>query len=423
MNEIKTVVNSSLRHMQFTDEMKERVLAEGRKAVENGKSRKQKSFGRYAIPVAACLILCVGTTVAAKALLWDKYVAEKYHVDENEQIQEETVDDGLADKVVAVAEDNGIRIEIMQTVATDNHLDLYFKIQAENEKTAKMIVDTNPDWEILFENAEVMASNGGMENYYTGEGMKTIRDDNKEEGPEYEIYNVECTTSGDSLDGDIVHLKIHNFIGNSQTSPDKVVEGDWELSWNIQASQSSQTFVFDKEYTLYGKTVKVNKVKLNSTGATVYLDKKSIDEQGLMGAELYMVQSPEQAAKNAVGIEYESAEWRGICGIPLELYKNLSEEERNKVFDQVKAGTYQGEYMEYSDWCTDDQHNIVDPWWFEIELADGTKFVPENDTGVTRGTEAEYEMTQNYVGYLNIDEVSAIWFGDCRIPLSDAVRK
>lgn len=422
MNEIKTVMDSSLRHMQFTDNMKEQVLAEGRNSLRNGKSGKRKSFGRYAIPVTACFVLCVGITVAAKALPWDKYVAEKYRVDKNEQIQEETVNDGLADKVVAVAEDNGIRIEIMQTVATDNHLDLYFKIQAENEETAKMIVDTNPDWEILFENAEVMTSNGGMENYYTGEGMKTIRDDNKEEGPEYEIYNIECTTNGGSLDGNTVYLKIHNFIGNSQTSPDKVVEGDWELSWDIQAAQS-QTFVFDKEYTIYGKTVKVNKIKLNPAGAVVYMDRKSIDEQGLLDAEIYMVQSPEQAAENTGRIEYESAEWRGICGIPLELHKNLSQEERNKVFKQVKAGIYQGEYMEYTDWCTDEQHSIVDPWWFVIELADGTKFVPENSSGMVIGTEEEYEITQNYVGYLNVEEVSAIRFGDCVISLSDAVRK
>ncbi len=185
-------------------------------------------------------------------------------------------------------------------------------------------------------------------------------------------------------------------------------------------------YVYLKDYQLAEDMAQETFIKIYqhySTGATVYLDKKSIDEQGLLNAEVYMIQSSEQAAKNAVWTEYESAEWRGICGIPLELHKNLSEEERNEVFEQVKAGTYQGEYMEYSDWCTDDQHSVVDPWWFTIELADGTGFTPENSTGQVMGTEEEYEITQNYVGYLNVDEVSAIWFGDCIIPLSDAVRK
>ena len=419
MNEVKTVMNSSLRHMKFTDEMKERVLEEGRMARMQGKPAKQKAFGRYAVATAACLALCVGTTAAAKVLLWDKYVAGKYHVDGNEQIQEETVNDGLTDRPAAVAEDNGIQIEVMQTVATNNHLDLYFKIQAEDAETAKLLADMNPEYELSFDNAEVVASNGGMENYYTGTGMKTMTE-NKEASAEYEIYNIECTTAGGILDGDTIHLKINNFVGNSQTSPDKVLEGNWELSWSVQASQTNNSYVFDKEYTLYGKTIKVNSVEINSTGVTVHLDKKLMDEQGLMNAEIYMVQTPEQTAGTDV---YESAQWRGICGIPLEVYKNLSEQERYEVFEAVKAGTYQGEYMEYSDWCTDAQHSIVDPWSFTILLADGAQFAAKNETGVVSENEEEYVIIKNYVGYLDAGGVSAIQFGDCVIPLSDAVEK
>lgn len=434
MNELKTLMNSSLQHMKFTDEMKERVLEEGRKAERQKRLRKQKSFSRYAVPAAACLVLCVGTTVAAKALLWDKYVAEKYNIGDDEQTQEKMVEEGLVSEVDAVAEDNGIRIEVLQTVASGNHLDCYLKIQAEDEEAAKQLADTNPDYEISFENSTQTISEGGKENDYTGKGLKTAFIEGTKSGSEdleYIIYNISASVTPDSdLNGDTVYLKIHNFTGNTQTSPDKVVEGDWELSWTIPKSEnkSNKTYVFEKEYTLYGKTFQLNKVELSSTGIVCYLDKEAIDEQGLMKADgIYLIQSKEQQEKGPAGLEeYESAEWRGICGIPLEVAKNLTEAEEQKVFEQVKAGTYQGEYMEVLDWydLDMDTHVAVDPWDdIYIQYEGGSYFAPENSTGYTTDTEDEYIIVMNYTGYLNVGGVSAIQFGDCVIPLSDGTEQ
>lgn len=434
MNELKTLMNSSLQHMKFTDEMKERVLEEGRKAERQKRLRKQKSFSRYAVPVAACLVLCVGTTVAAKALLWDKYVAEKYNIGDDEQTQEKMVEEGLVSEVDAVAEDNGIRIEVLQTVASGNHLDCYLKIQAEDEEAAKQLADTNPDYEISFENSTQTISEGGKENDYTGKGLKTAFIEGTKSGSEdleYIIYNISASVTPDSdLNGDTVYLKIHNFTGNTQTSPDKVVEGDWELSWTIPKSEnkSNKTYVFEKEYTLYGKNFQLNKVELSSTGIVCYLDKEAIDEQGLMNSPtIYMVQSQETQKKGIASLgEYESAEWRGICGIPLEVAKNLTEAEEQKVFEQVKAGTYQGEYMEILDWydLDMDTHVAVDPWDdIYIQYEGGSYFVPENSTGYTTDTEDEYIIVMNYTGYLNVGGVSAIQFGDCVIPLSDGAEQ
>lgn len=433
MNELKTVINSSLRHVKFTDEMKDQVLKEGKRAKKQRLLRGQRSFGRYAVPVAACLVLCIGTTVAAKTLLWDRYVAEKYNIEDDEQIQEKMVDEGLVNAVDAAAEDNGVRIEVIQTIVSDNHLDCYLKIQAEDEETAKLLADTTLDYEISFENSTEASGGGGMENNYTGKGLKTNFVEGEKsgsEGPEYMIYNIYSNiASGGSLSGDTVHLKIHNLVGNSQTSPNKVVEGDWELSWTLPTSEtkktSNRTVVFEKEYTLYGKTFKLNKVVLSSTGITYYLDRESIDEQGLMKAKtIYLMQSLEQQEKGIAGLsEYESAEWRGICGIPLDVAKNLTEAEENEVFDEIKAGTYQGEYMEYMDWSIDEQHIGIYPWDVYIQYQDGTYFSPENSSGFISDTDNEYIGVENYIGYLNVRNVSAIQFGDCVIPLSDGTEQ
>lgn len=433
MNELKNIMDNSLQHMKFTDEMKQQVLEEGRKAGGHGSMGKQKSFVRYAAPAAACLVLCIGTTAAAKALLWDKYVAEKYNIESDEQTQEKMVEEGLVNEVDAVAEDNGIRIEVLQTVASGNHLDCYLKIQAEDEEVARQLADTNPDYEISFENSHQTISEGGKENDYTGKGLKTAFIEgtkSRSEDLEYIIYNISASVTPDSnLNGDTVYLKIHDFVGNTQTSPDKVVEGDWELSWTIPKSEnkSNKTYVFEKEYTLYGKTFQLNKVELSSTGITCYLDKEAIDEQGLMKADgIYLIQSKEQQEKGLAGLgEYESAEWRGICGIPLEVAKNLTEAEEQKVFEQVKAGTYQGEYMEVLDWydLDMDTHVAVAPWDIYIQYEGGRYFTPENSTGYTTDTEDEYIIVTNYTGYLNVGGVSAIQFGDCVIPLSDGAEQ
>ena len=177
MNELRNIINSSLHHMKFTDEMKERVLEEGRNTGRRESRGKGESFIRYAVPVAACLVLCIGTTAAAKALLWDKYVAGKYNIESDEQAQEKMVEEGLVSEVDAVAEDNGIRIEVIQTVASGNHLDCYLKIQAEDEETAKLLSDTNPDYEISFANSTEAIGEGGKENDYTGKGVEAkVRD-------------------------------------------------------------------------------------------------------------------------------------------------------------------------------------------------------------------------------------------------------
>lgn len=431
MNEMKTAINSGLHHVKFTDDMKKNVLEEGRKSEKRKEHGSGRFFGRYAVPVAVCLVLCIGTTAAAKILLWDKYVAEKYKVDSDEQLQEETIESGLADQQIgAVAEDNGIRIEVMQTVATNSHMDVYLKIQAENEEVAKLLADANPNYEISYDNSMEGSGGAGMENYYTGEGMKTVMTEgDKEEGPEYEIYNIysDIIPNKANLNGDTVHLKIHNFLGNSQTSPDKVVEGDWELSWTIQASEEEKVVTLDKEYTLYGKQFKVNKIKLSSTSVSVYLDRELIDEQGLMGeeqqhlgAQVYAIRSEEHAQNNdriMPDEKFEFIEWRGPWGIPLETYKNMTSKDIENAYEQIEAGTYQGEYIDFLDWNKDKQHVIIDQWYLSVQLKDGTDFEPENSTGSTTDTENEYIMTTNYVGYLDVDNVSAIYFGDCVIPI------
>lgn len=420
MNEVERAIDSGMREIKFTKAMQQRVLEEGR-------YRKSRKSNRYIsvkkmVPAAVCFILCLGIIAAGKVKLWDKYVAQQYNLADNEPVQEKTIADGLADPVLAAAKDNGITVQVLQSVASGSHLQIYLKIQAESEEIADGLVDVNPDFEISYDHCMEFSGGGSMENYYTGEGMKTVfvEERDGQEGPDYEIYSIYSTVGNGELEGDTVHLKIHNFVGNSQTSPDKVVEGDWELSFKVSADTTEKAYVFDKEYSIYGKTLKLHEIKITPTGISILIDKALADGQGLMDGQVYLV----SLAGEDFLTDYESAEWRGDWGVPLAVAKAWTPQEKEAVYEQIENGTYQGEYIDFWEWTKDKTHQIVGPWDnIQIKLDDGTQFRPANSSGLISETDDCYVINENYIGYLEMNQVREVQIGDCIIPLSEGAEQ
>lgn len=433
MSEIKDAIDSGLENVKFSEDMKQAVMEN---AVKKEIMRNPHSIGfvKRIVPVMACLLVCITMIAAGKIKLWDKYVAEQYNIEDQEQVQEETIGSGLADTTSRVAEDNGIRIEVLQSIASGSGLQIYLKIQAENEEVVKQMLDTNPYFELSYNNSSLSSYGGGMENYYTGEGMKTMYIEGEkagQEGPEYEIYSIYSNVMGDTLDGDTVHLTIHNFVGNSQTSPGKVVEGDWEFSWTIDVADNQRTVIFDKEYMVFGKSFKLNKVVLNETGIKVYLDRKLIDEQGILDADVLMTRKPEKydldesELTGTLTDNYDIDAWTGWWGIPLEVWKDMTSWERQEASAQIEAGTYEGEYLDQTPWVSGDINKIMTGPFDNIHIwmKDGTEFQPTNSSGGTHDEKETYIISENYVGYLDIHQVEAIQIGDCMIPLFDGTEE
>lgn len=429
MSDFKYVVDSSLEEMRFTDAMKQEVLEKCKNSkmnVTDKKLSKQRFSIRYAAVVAACLVLCIGGTVAAKVFLWDDLVAKRYQVELKEEVQQETLDEGLVETMVTVAEDNGVTIEVLQTVATGNNIDIYLKIQAENEEIAKKLVDTNPEFDISFENSRLGVSSGSMVNYYTGEGRETKvtvdYDDWMDDKVDYEIYNISASIleNGD-LNGDTLYLEINNFVGNSQTSPDKVVEGSWELSWKIQASSKERIVELNKEYEIFDKMIPVDKVVLTETGVAVYLPVDFILDAGLDKADVYLTLCEDVGDTSVLDVPYESVEWLGYWGVPLSVSKNWTPEDETRVYEEIEAGTYQGEYIDYWEWIENPRRCITDPLdIYGIKMKDGSledSFYFLN--GSTEDTQEYYVIRQNYANYLDYNNVTAIKLGNCWIELAD----
>lgn len=421
MSELKEALNSGLKNITFSDEMKNKVLEECRQS-GNVTKRNRKSFRKTLVPIIICLALCISTTVAAKVFLWNDIVAEKYGVDSEDGLQEETLNDGLADLVNISVEDKDITVEVIQTVATNNRLDIYLKIQTKNAEMAKRIADMALDADITFDHAVYQGHSGRVESYT--------------EGDNYLIYNldVEVCESGNKLNGDKVYLKIHNFCATSEENPDDVIEGEWDFSWTLQAVEQERIIEFNKEYVIYGKTFKLQKIILSPTTVQIYIDQELIDEQGLWSAELYAIKKAnkgeEQAASSVNGFvdeNYYTVEWRGGQGIPLSVYKDWSEEERQNAEIQIENGTYQGEYIDTQEWLlNDDQYKIVNPWQItDIRMKDGTSFSALEDSTTTGQGDVDncYLIDSIYDGYLMIEDISSIRLGDCVIPFKDGTEK
>lgn len=421
MSELKDALNSGLKAMTFSEEMKNKVL-EGCKQSGNIVRKNRKSFRRTLVPIVICLALCISITAAAKVLLWNDIVAKKYGVNSGERMQEETLNAGLADLVNISAKDNNITVEVIQTVATNNRLDIYLKVQAKNEEMAKQLADMVLDADITFDQAIYQGDSGRVESYA--------------EGDDYLIYNldVEVLESENGLNGDKVYLKIYDFCANNEENADDIIEGEWNLSWTLRAAKQRRTIEFNKEYVIYGKTFKLQKVVLSPTTIQIYMDRELIDEQGLWSAEIYAIKKAdkgeEQAASSVNGFideNYYTVEWRGGQGIPLSVYKDWSEEERKNAEIQIENGIYQGEYIDTEKWLlNNDQYKIVDPWRItDIRMTDGTSFSALEGSTTTGqgGMEDCYLIDSIYDGYLIIEDVASIRLGDCVIPFKEGTEK
>ena len=419
MNDLKEALNSGLKKVTFSEEMKTKVL-EKCKEPEPIVEKSRRSFGKTLVPIIICFALCISVTAATKILLWDDIVAKKYGINSEDRIQEETLNEGLADLVNVSTKSNGITIEVVQTIATNNRLDVYLKVQAKNAEKAKQLTEMIPEIEVTFENALYAGYAGRVESYT--------------EGDNYLIYNldIEVVETENGLNGDKVYLKIHNFNADSQESSNSVIEGDWDLSWTIRATEQKRTIVFDKEYVIYGKTFKLQKIVMSPTTIQIYLDRELMDEQGLWSGGIFATQKADVeegtvdgSVSGFIDESFYTIDWRAWCGIPLSIYKNWTKEEQQLAESQIESGTYQGEYIDVEKWLEDEQ-KVVDPWQItDIRMKNGESFdsLDDSTTIGQKDIEDYYLLNIVYDGYLVIKDVESIRLGNCVIPLEDGIEE
>lgn len=252
------------------------------------------------------------------------------------------------------------------------------------------------------------------------------------EGDDYLIYNldVDIDDAENGMDGDKIYVKIYDFSPISQENPDTVIEGEWNLSWTIRATDQERSVEFNKEYAIYGKKIKLQKLVLTPTTVQIYLDQELIEEQGIWSANIYATQKTDKEADDSIAGYIDenlyTVEWRAWSGIPLLVYNGWTEKEQKDAVSQIEDGTYQGEYINEEEWLQDGRHKFVDPWQVtDIKMADGTSFYALEDSFTTTqgGIDSCYMIHSSYNGYLMIEDVESIRLGDCVIPLEDGTEK
>lgn len=242
------------------DKVEEKVISYRRKA----------SFKMRVVLVAAAVMLFGTVTATGAALLkWNPMVAEKFEADEMQQ--DLLTAKGMAEEQSISTENNGVTIEVEQTLADDRYMYALFKITAPEEM--KLDQDTFFDEFNLTSNGqEVPAdhSSGVVENE---DGMDNVT--------YWEVWIQQ--TEADHLKGSDITA---NFVNMSLLKADKIgtealVDGVWDLTWQVPDTDVRENFAVNHEFSQYGVTVKNISITPLSMEITYDWPRNVISEQAI----------------------------------------------------------------------------------------------------------------------------------------------
>lgn len=242
------------------------------KEKSKGKRKQKRHFG--AVTVAAAVLICTSITAAAAVFFhWNNMVVEKFEIDEVQK--EKLVEEGVAPEVNASVTDNGVTISTEQALMDSKYIYLLLKIEAPED----LILS-----EYLFFDKFELTLDGKQPEFSYGAG---IVDANTNDNISYWEIWVNNTVFGSDFHNKILGIHLENMIDNvDKDKPGtKLVDGKWDLDWNMVYEDSETVFELNKEVPEFGMTVK--SIALSPISIEVYFDWErqkipfdAIDENG-----------------------------------------------------------------------------------------------------------------------------------------------
>lgn len=242
------------------------------KEKSKGKRKHKRHFG--AVTVAAAVLICTSITAAAAVFFhWNNMVVEKFEIDEVQK--EKLVEEGVAPQVNASVTDNGVTISTEQALMDSKYIYLLLKIEAPED----LILS-----EYLFFDKFELTLDGKQPEFSYGAG---IVDANTNDNISYWEIWVNNTVFGSDFHNKILGIHLENMIDNvDKDKPGtKLVDGKWDLDWNMVYEDSETVFELNKEVPEFGMTVK--SIALSPISIEVYFDWErqkipfdAIDENG-----------------------------------------------------------------------------------------------------------------------------------------------
>jgi hypothetical protein len=252
-----------------------------------------KIMKKKTLIVAAAIVAMIGTiSVGAYTLLnnWNPKMAEIFQADE--LMQEKLVNDGMSQAVNLSATDNGVTMDILQTLADENMVYILLRFSSENEKlldtenfenlwdTIKIEGYDSP-YEFYYDRKEATPENvltfGSMCSNMVSDSKETITDENGNTIHQF-YYAIRIHNSfKQDYNGREITLSFRNLGAYEGKAGDfyPIIKGSWEIAWILEYQDHTKVFELNKSVEVNGIDVIVKSLELSPFMINVVIDSDS----------------------------------------------------------------------------------------------------------------------------------------------------
>lgn len=224
-------------------------IHEAFKQIKEGskQAKKKRRNLRWQAAAAVMGIMIIGTASvgAAGFFLWNPDVAEKFEADEVQQQELEIKKVTVPTPQEASCTNNGVTISLEQSLTTEKHMYMYFKITAPEDMKLS---------ENTFLNEKMLLNGKPIEANYCG-GMPDELEEDGADNVTYWEYTIEWREKTD-LNGQTFTAHFDSIEESDKAAFGPIIaEGPWDVSWTLEYAPSEQTFDIDQQLEKEGVTV------------------------------------------------------------------------------------------------------------------------------------------------------------------------
>lgn len=241
------------------------------KEIDGVKQMSKHKSMRKAFLVAVLAAAMLGTTAFAAELLWNDKAAEQFN-DPSEELQQKTLENGVAEMQYTSATDQGITVTAVQSLQDESRVYMLLKVESEEP-----VIDGNS----LFEGLELTADGLDMHDLFVNMGGGFVDKEEQlltKEG----YYAIDAMKNPETVwNGDMLHIALSDYSFYTYEGDDwggKHIDGNWNLDISLtDASFLSKTIEVNEDFDYNGVPVTINYVKVSPLSVFISYDRADMD--------------------------------------------------------------------------------------------------------------------------------------------------
>ncbi|MDE5933364.1 MAG: DUF4179 domain-containing protein [Lachnospiraceae bacterium] len=262
--------------------------------LDNRKVKKVRRMKKNKIIIlAAAMVAVLGMTVSASEIFkWNKKATEVFVADEEQQ--KNLVTEQIAQEEYQTVSNDGLTIQAIQTIQDNNCFYALFEITAEDE-SIQITPENSMKFSIDYSGSESPFSMLTWD--FVAESRQTVSNSRY-----FEIIGTKMNPGNEDLNMKIQFTSL-NGAGGKALEGDSVLEGNWEFTLNLHAT-NPVSYEVNREYQIAGCTVMVKEVELTPISMKLVCDGEDVKQlEAMEGVNLDQADSLHSLFVN--GIKYQ----------------------------------------------------------------------------------------------------------------------